>query len=121
MNFKLLQSFCKHASPIVKIISKQQKLITWFCRRFAGRTPDASFQIIFKRTLSGTRVIVLQNAHRSQVLPRKIGKCALNDPVFKFKIYFVEMQDFNTKTNLTGLLLVFDFGSDSEDFDQELL
>ena len=58
---------------------------------------------------------------RSQVLPRKIGKCALNDPVFKFKIYSLEMQDLNTNTNLTGLLLVFDFGSDSKDFDQELL
>ena len=57
------------------------------------------------------------------VLPRKIGKCALNDSVLKFKIYSVEMQDLYTNTNLTGLLLVFNFGSDSEDFefDQELL
>ena len=39
-------------------------------------------------------------------------KCALNDPVFKFKIYSVELQDLNTNTNPTGLLLVFDFGSD---------
>ena len=57
------------------------------------------------------------------VLREKIGKCALNDSVFKFKIYSVVMQDLYTNTNLTGLLLVFNFGSDSEDFefDQELL
>ena len=60
----------------------------------------------------------LGGTSRSQVLPRKIGKCALNDSVFKFS---VEVQDLNTNTNLTGLLLVFDFGSDSEDLDQELL
>ena len=33
----------------------------------------------------------------------------------------MEMQDLNINTNLMGLLLVFDFASDSEDFDQELL
>ena len=33
----------------------------------------------------------LGGTSRSQVLPRKIGKCVLNDPVFKFKIYSVEM------------------------------
>ena len=56
----------------------------------------------------------LGGTNRSQVLPRKIGNCALNDPVFKFKNYSVEMQDLNTNTNLMGLLLVFDFGSDSD-------
>ena len=30
------------------------------------------------------------------------------------RIYSVEMQDLNTNTNQTGLLLVFDFWSDSE-------
>ena len=54
---------------------------------------------------------------RSQVLPRKIGKCVLNDFVFKLKIYSMEIQDLKTNTNLAGLLLVFNFGSDSEDFD----
>ena len=44
----------------------------------------------------------LGGTSRFQVLPRKIGKCALNDPVFKVKIYTVELQDLNTNkcTNL---------------------
>ena len=36
---------------------------------------------------------------------KKIGKCAFNDSVFKFNIYYVEMQDFNINTNLAGLLV----------------
>ena len=40
-----------------------------------------------------------------------MGKCALNDSVFKFKIYSVKLQDLNTNTNLADLLvLMFGFG-----------
>ena len=46
----------------------------------------------------------------------------MNHSVIKFKIYSVEMQDLNTNTNLSGLLvLVFDSGSDSaEDMTKNL-
>ena len=40
----------------------------------------------------------------------KNWKCALNDSVFKFMIYSVEMQDLNTNTNLLDLFLVLGFG-----------
>ena len=46
---------------------------------------------------------------RWKVLPakKKNGKCALNDSVFKFKIYSVEMQTLITNANLAGLSVGF--------------
>ena len=55
--------------------------------------------------------------NRFQILPREIGKCSLND-CFEMQGIFYGNAGFEHKYEL---LLVFDFGSDSEDFDQELL
>ena len=69
--------------------------------------------ITFSYNTGQLKLIVSQlgGSLRSELLPRNSGNCALNDSVFKFKIYSVEMQDLSTNTNLADLLvLVFSFG-----------